>query len=563
MRKLGDWLDERLGHRALVRSWLDHPVPGGARWAYVFGSVLVFLLGLQALTGILMATVYAPSTQAAWASVVYLERSVSLGWLMRRLHAGGASAMVIVCVLHLLQTTLWGAYRRPREVNWWVGLLLMACLLGFALTGYLLPWDQKGFWATQVATNLAAVVPLVGERLRELLLGGPEYGALTLTRFYAAHTLLLPALTVILVVIHVALMRKHGVTPSWRLDEEAAKKAAEPFRDRQLIWDLLAMTATLAALFGWAFLQHRSGVVPVDAPADPAASYEARPEWYFLPLFQLLKYFPGRWEPVGAIGVPLVAAVLLMGLPLFDKGPSRSPARRKRFVGVVLVLLGGAAALGVLAVRADARDPAYAKARKRADAEAARAFALAADGVPVAGGTAVYDNDPLVRGRRVFGERCAGCHVLDGQGERKGPDLDGWSSRTWISAFLHEPTADRFYGTTKIRGMKPIHADAPDEAAMVEWIFSQGGGTFNVELAQKGRALIESMSCNDCHELDGVTVGDGVPNLGNRASLGWTVDFLREPDKVFGRKNDMPSFAKLDAAELDALAALMAAERTK
>jgi len=211
--KIRDWLDDRAGWRAVLHGALHEPVLGGASFAYVFGSVLFFLLLLQMTTGLLLAFYYSPSASDAWASVAYLEDQVTLGWLIRGLHHHGASAMVIVAGLHLLQVAVWGAYKKPRELNWVTGVILLGLLLAFALTGYLLPWDQTGYWATKVATGIAGSTPVMGDQLREAVQGGNEYGNLTLTRFFALHVLVLPALTVGLVAVHLALFRRHGVTP--------------------------------------------------------------------------------------------------------------------------------------------------------------------------------------------------------------------------------------------------------------------------------------------------------------------------------------------------------------
>ena len=191
MKRLIDWLDDRLGVRALLGVALEEDVPGGARLQYVFGSVLVFLFMQQVLLGILLAFYYSPSATDAWASTAYLNDQVTAGWFLRGLHHHGSSAMVVVMVLHLLQVAWAGAYRKPREINWWTGLLMAFVVLGFALTGYLLPWDQKGYWATQVATGIMGTVP-GGEPLQQLAQGGSQYGNLTITRFYAIHVFVLP-----------------------------------------------------------------------------------------------------------------------------------------------------------------------------------------------------------------------------------------------------------------------------------------------------------------------------------------------------------------------------------
>src|SRR5262245_55801679 len=143
------WVDQRTGWSSLLQRIGSEKVPGGARFAYVFGSALAFTFALQAVTGLLLASFYAPSVTTAWAAVAYIQQEVTLGWLIRGLHSTGASMMVALLGAHLVQVTLWGAYRAPREVNWWLGLVMLGLTLAFALTGYLLPWDQKGYWATQ------------------------------------------------------------------------------------------------------------------------------------------------------------------------------------------------------------------------------------------------------------------------------------------------------------------------------------------------------------------------------------------------------------------------------
>jgi ubiquinol-cytochrome c reductase cytochrome b subunit len=171
IRRAIDFIDERTGIKALTRHLLDEPIQGGARWAYVFGSALLGSFMVQAVTGVALMTSYAPSDKTAWASVHFIQFQQAGGWLVRGLHHFGAQAMVILLGAHLAQVSLFGAYKKPREVTWWLGLGLMAITLGFALTGYLLPWDQKGYWATRVATNIAGTVPVIGDATQRLLLG--------------------------------------------------------------------------------------------------------------------------------------------------------------------------------------------------------------------------------------------------------------------------------------------------------------------------------------------------------------------------------------------------------
>src|SRR3954452_10751361 len=242
---------------------LDEPIPGGARWRYVFGSALSTTFLIQVGTGLLLLLSYSPSSSTAWGSVFYINEAMVAGWFIRGIHHFGSQAMVILLALHLLQVLWAGAYRRPREVNWWFGMALMFLTLGFSLTGYLLPWDQKGYWATKVATNIAGGAPVVGPYLQKVVVGGPDYGNQTLTRFYGLHVGVLPALLVLSLVAHVALFRKHGVTAP------RSTRPTEAFWPRQVFMDTVASLLVLGVLVGLVLMFHGADL---DAPADPSTS---------------------------------------------------------------------------------------------------------------------------------------------------------------------------------------------------------------------------------------------------------------------------------------------------
>jgi ubiquinol-cytochrome c reductase cytochrome b subunit len=505
----------------------------------VFGPALAFSLSLQAVTGLCLASFYAPSSTTAWAAVAYIQQEVTLGWFIRGLHSAGASMTVTLLGLHLLQSVTSGAYARALLRNWLLGLVLLVLVLAFALTGYLLPWDQKGYWATQVATSLLGETPVVGDYLRRVLQGGGDYGNLTLTHFYAFHTMLLPALTTTLVVLHVRWSRRSG---AWWPDDA---------------WrDAVAVAVVLGV--GYAMVARTHGA-PLEAPADPSSAYDARPEWYFLPLFQLLKYMPGKLETIGALGLPLVLGGVLFMLPRVPTRPA---------VAIVCAIFAGAGALMLLAYRDDARNEPYKRGRARAESEAKRALELARKGVPPAGGMAVFDNDPLLRARKIFDARCAGCHELEGAGEERGPLLTGWSSRAWLDDFLAQPDAPKYFGRTKrLHGMKPVKAQGDDKKALVEWIYSQGGGTFDRALADQGAAIFKRDDCEDCHSLDGKSEGvEGAPNLTGRAGLAWIERLIRNAGDLtlFSDRSEMPKFGpdKLSDDDVKALAALIARQRS-
>src|SRR5215813_4439028 len=190
------WIDRRVGVNALLHEALDEPIPGGARWAYVFGSVLLFLFISQTITGIVLALYYVPSADHAHTTVAYIVKEVTGGSFLRSLHAYGSSAVVIVLLLHLTQTYLCGAYKGRRELLWISGCVLFGLMLAMAFTGYLLPWDQKAYFATTVGTNMASDVPFIGTWLKRFMRGGDEMGTLTISRFFVAHVFVLPGILI-------------------------------------------------------------------------------------------------------------------------------------------------------------------------------------------------------------------------------------------------------------------------------------------------------------------------------------------------------------------------------
>ena len=289
LKQLYDWLDNRTGIKGHIREVLFEKVPGGSRWRYVWGSTLTFALMIQFITGIFLWMGYSPSGQTAWESVYYIDTHMTGGHFLRGLHHWTAQVMTVLLVLHLMQVVIDGAYKAPREVNFWFGVILLKLVLFLSLTGYLLPWDQKGFWATKVATDILGGTPIIGGWLKQVVLGGNEYGHHTLTRFFALHAGILPLSVLALTAGHIYLFRRHGI----KAKEDKKKGKDEFFWPEQVLKDAVACLAVLATIL---VLHFSFGGAHLDAPADPSTNYPARPDWYFLFLFQFLKYFPGHWE---------------------------------------------------------------------------------------------------------------------------------------------------------------------------------------------------------------------------------------------------------------------------
>ena len=176
MKSLLSWIDNRTGIRRFTQEALFENIPGGARWRYVWGSTLTFAIMVQFITGIMLWMFYSPSANSAWESVHYLQEHVKGGSWLRGIHHWTSQFMIVLLVLHLVQVVVDGAYKAPREFNFWFGLALLGVTMGLGLTGYLLPWDQKGYWATEVATNIVGNTPLVGDYLKQILIGGNEAG---------------------------------------------------------------------------------------------------------------------------------------------------------------------------------------------------------------------------------------------------------------------------------------------------------------------------------------------------------------------------------------------------
>ena len=275
--RLLHWIDVRTGVKSLSRKALDEPIPGGARFAYVFGSGLLFIFLLQAITGVSLALYYTPTAETAHTSVAYITKQVAGGAFLRSLHSYGSGAMIVVLALHFLQTFFYGSFKGRREVLWISGALLSFLVLGMGFTGYLLPWDQKAYFATAVGTNVAGEMPLIGNLLTRFLRGGDTIGTLTLSRFYVAHVFLIPGAIFLFIGAHVLLFRKAGPAGPVNEDPISPKLPRESFYPRQVLMDMGFALLIIAVLGGLAYLRPAT-LGPIADPSD--THFLPRPEWY-------------------------------------------------------------------------------------------------------------------------------------------------------------------------------------------------------------------------------------------------------------------------------------------
>jgi mono/diheme cytochrome c family protein/uncharacterized membrane protein len=478
---------------------------------------------------------------------------MNLGWFLRGIHHFGSQAMVVLLLLHLGQVVLAGAYRAPREMNWWFGVLLMFVTLGFSLTGYLLPWDQKGYWATKVATNIMGGAPLIGPYLRTAVVGGIEYGNQTLTRFYALHVGIFPLALFALLFVHVALFRKHGVT-----HPVETRGRMGQFWPQQVFMDVVVSVVVLAILVGFTL---REGGANLDAPADPAsADYPARPEWYFLSLFQMLKLFPGEKEFIGTIVVPGAIVTVLLLLPLLDR---LFPRRFAHFLACAFVfaLVGGAGYLTYLATVEDLTNAKFQADRRSAEEAAARAKFLASEiGIEPDGAGYLLRRDPLHHGRLTLEQKCLSCHVFHGRGQ--------------VTDLVFEVKAEDL---EKLKSPAPTFPKVPEEAVRAALAMVEG---FEIREA----ALVESAGRIAAYQFLGVnakgeavearvdrdakTVGVAVESVQTASDLdgygarAWLRGLLKEPSSpaYFGKVPQCGGMTrwrqntKLTDEELDAIA---------
>lgn len=467
--QLVDWVDERTGVKAVMDEALNEPIRGGARWAYVFGSALLFLFAVQVVTGIVMTLYYVPTADHAHASVAYIQKVVPGGALLRGIHHYGSSAMVILAVVHLAQTFLYGAYKQKRELVWVVGVVMLLLVLAFGFTGYLLTWDQAAYFGTKVGTSIAGEIPVVGSIQQKIMLGGTELSTVTLSRFFTTHVFLLPLLLGLLAGLHVMLFRKAGPAGPYHNRDD---KKVDRFYPKQVFFDSVAMLVVFIALVYMA-LKMPAELGPV---ADPSSDYLARPPWYFMPLFQLLKWFPGGWAIIPIAVLPAVLFGVLFLLPFLDRKAERNPFKRPIASLVLLLTIFGSVGLIFLAKSQDRNNPEFAEKLKKQEEEMHAFFQAPFQpqviGAGVAAGAAPA-SPATGAAPAAYVENCADCHGANGQGEADlGPPvigMEGKPNRTKEDLMKILDDA-RAYGLKKPMPQSFPDLSEEDKKAIVEWM---------------------------------------------------------------------------------------------
>ncbi len=412
--KTYQWLEDRTGLFSMIGRMARHPVPSGARWWYVFGSATLCAFLIQVASGIALALYYIPSADEAYVTLQTITHDTAFGGFVRALHYYGASAMVLMVGAHMAQVFLQGSYKFPREMNWLTGILLLGFTLVMGFTGQILRWDQNAVWTAVVAAKQAARAPLVGSWLSMLILGGPTVGGSTLSRIFVVHVFLIPALVFAFVGLHLMLVLRHGISeppqPGRKVDpktyrheyEDSLKKDGVPFwpdaawRDMVFAAAMVVGIILLALVFGPPELGH---------PPDPSLiDANPRPDWYLMWYFAVLALLPHGIESFFMVFAPLLAGVLLILLPFISNHGERSPSRRPWAAGAVLMVVVMIGAFWWAGVKSNWSPN----------------FNVEPLQVKVVGAT----SGPIFEGARLFELKgCLNCHLIQGYGGRRGPDL--------------------------------------------------------------------------------------------------------------------------------------------
>ncbi len=521
-KNIYNWINQRIS----IDSWIEFfnkPIPKKPDWGYSLGTVFLAVLLVEMMTGIVMSLYYAPTPDHARDSIEYIRTQIIFGKLIFGLHVWGASVIVILAVTYLLHLFSTGGYKRPKELNWILCVLLGLVIFGFLLTGYLLPWDQKSYWGTMVRTHIIESVPGIGPLQAKLLRAGDELGVLTLTRFYSGHVVILPLVFFILLGVYLFLVFKQGFL---RINESAflTDSEEEPFYPKHAIRHLMSVFIFLAILCFVVF----KFPAPLDKIADPTdSSYVPRPEWYFLFLNQLLRYCDGPYQFIGTTIIPTAFVLLLFLLPFIDRNPQCPPRQRPFAMGFAGLIFMG---IIFLTVQGVLNQPPGDSSKSQVSSLKLKTLDFGQktlDSVDTA-----KQGETLISGEQIFVDnKCMTCHRVNKKGGTGASNLtrEGIQrNQQWLIDFINNPNTIM----KSKQSHPPINISPSEKVLMIAYLSSlttqvekRSLKTKNLnvaarislamdtsttqksltpkQLVERGMWLYDIQGCDECH-----TIGD-------------------------------------------------------
>jgi len=544
------------GLLSVVKNFLEEPMPKGVNWLQTLGSSLLALIAVQIITGVLLSFYYSPNANAAYESVQYIEQQVIFGSIIRGVHYFAASAMMILIFLHIARTFFYGAYKRPRQWTWIFGVFLLLIVLGFAFTGYLLPWDMKAYFATKVGINIGGITPVIGKQITKIMQGGSEMGSITLSRFFSLHVVVLPLLLVLLVGVHLFYIRLHGSTPPGLKEGDPVEYPnrfypLQLFRDSLVAFVVIGVIVLLAAQFG----------APLEEKANPNdTSYIPRPDWYFYSLFQLLKIFEGKLEIIGAIILPGAFFTLMIFLPFLDKNPERRLSKRP-----IALSLGSIIVFSILSLTAWG---AY------EGSEAKKLMAAKRETVTVEG---EIDKPFVVSpqlGQLLYTElKCGECHDQVSQGENLPPGLEFAGNKYrqgWLIDYLQNPHRIRWQRKDERPIIRMPDFNLTLEEATNLSVFLQNNlqndkfpkpefdwAEADSEMVESGQDLFFEYGCFGCHKIaeEGQNLAPALSQVGSKLLESYMFHLIKAPNRIIP-KTSMKDF-QLEDEEVEDIVAYL------
>lgn len=500
--KLRNWIDERFPLRSTIKFIIDEDIPGQSSYFYALGSATLFVFSLQILSGVWQLFYYVPTTDHAYSSVSYLRTSVPFGWLIHGIHYWGAQAMIVLVGLHLIRVFIWGAYKHPRELVWLAGVLLLILTAVMSFTGVLLPWDEVGYFAAKVGTNIASTIPGIGTWIKNFMLGGTEIGQLTLSRFFILHIAIVPFILFTFIIIHLMAFRQFGSIGPWK---KAKRAITTPFWPDQVAKDIIIAILILLILFAFsAYIR-----APFSGPADPLdTSYHPKPEWNFLFLYQALKAFKGNWEPVGTILFPVLLVLFMLSVPFLDKYKETNPLKRPAVLILGIVFVGG---IIFLTIEGKGKVPETGTIS------------------PVQNKIVITENAPanIKQGHDLFiSNNCVICHSINGSGGKIGPDLSHETARGMSTSKIEEQIKNP--KKSNPNSVMPAFASLPSDQleAISAYLLNVDKGSSRIAGNNSSSSQFSDAQNNTA---TGNSAGNKQSNINIRSIIGPAASYIGDP----------------------------------